>query len=143
LIIYSNAGVRRFINFAFTVDENVSGGKIRCPCVRCKNQKFLMEEDVYKHMFSRGFLPDYENWTVYKKPYVSEPIIVGPSSVECSHIVNDVFEKHSYRNMVLHAMGVGDAYSNDMISNPIEAEELPNPKVDKFNKLLKAADESL
>jgi len=40
------AGVRRFINFAFSIDENVSGGKIRCPCVRCKNQKFLMEEDV-------------------------------------------------------------------------------------------------
>jgi hypothetical protein len=40
------AGVRRFINFAFSIDENVSGGKIRCSCVRCKNQKFLMEEDV-------------------------------------------------------------------------------------------------
>jgi hypothetical protein len=40
------AGVRRFINFAFSIDENVSRDKIRCPCVRCKNQKFLMEEDV-------------------------------------------------------------------------------------------------
>ena len=47
------AGVRRFINFSFSIDENVSGGKIRCHCVRCKNQKFLIEEDVYKHMFLR------------------------------------------------------------------------------------------
>jgi hypothetical protein len=39
-------GVRRFINFAFSIDENVCRVKIRCPCVRCKNQKFLMEEDV-------------------------------------------------------------------------------------------------
>jgi len=85
------AGVRRFINFAFSIDENVSGGKIRCLCVRCKNQKFLMEEDVYKHLFSRGFLPDYENWTVHGEPYVSEPIIVGPLSGGCSHVVNDVF----------------------------------------------------
>jgi hypothetical protein len=42
------AGVLRFFNFAFSIDENVSGGKIKCPCVRCKNQKFFMEEDVYK-----------------------------------------------------------------------------------------------
>jgi len=55
------AGVRRFINFAFSIDENVSGGKIRSPCVRCKNQKFLMEEDVYKHLFSSGIWLDYEN----------------------------------------------------------------------------------
>jgi hypothetical protein len=34
-------GVRRFINFAFSIDKNISGGKIRCPYVRCKNQKFL------------------------------------------------------------------------------------------------------
>jgi len=42
------ASVRRFFNYAFSIDENVSRGKIRCPCVRCKNQKFLMEKDVYK-----------------------------------------------------------------------------------------------
>ena len=55
------AGVRIFIHFAFSIDENVFGGKIICSYVRCKNKKFLMEEDVYKHLFSRGFLPDYEN----------------------------------------------------------------------------------
>jgi hypothetical protein len=75
--------------------------------------------------------------------YVSEPIIVGPSSVGCSHVVNDVFEENSYRNMVLHAMGVGDAYSNDMVSSSMIAEELSNPEADKFYKLLKAAEESL
>jgi hypothetical protein len=137
------AGVRRFINFEFSIDENVSEGKIRYPCVRCKNQKFLMEEDVYKHLFSRGFLSYYENWIVHGEPYVSEPIIVGPSSVGCSHVVNDVFEENSYRNMVLHAMGVGDAYSNDMVSSSMVAEELSNPKADKFYKLLKAVEESL
>jgi len=57
--------------------------------------------------------------------------------------VNDVFKENSYRNMVLHAMGVGDAHSNDMVSSPMVAEELPNPEADKFYKLLKAAEESL
>jgi hypothetical protein len=58
-------GVRRFINFAFSIDKNISGGKIRCPCVRCKNQKFLKEDDVCKHLLTKGFLPCYENWTVH------------------------------------------------------------------------------
>jgi hypothetical protein len=34
------AGVRRFINFAFSIDENVSGGKIRCPCLGVKIKSF-------------------------------------------------------------------------------------------------------
>ena len=45
--------------------------------------------------------------------------------------------------MVLHAMGVGDVYSNDLVSSPMVVEELPNPEADKFYKLLKAAEESL
>ena len=38
-------------------------------------------------------------------------------------------------------MGVGDAYFNDMTSSPMVAEELLNPKADRFYKLLKAAEE--
>jgi len=50
------AGVRRFINFAFLIDKNVSWEKkIRCPYVRCKNQKFLKECDVCKHLLTKGF----------------------------------------------------------------------------------------
>ena len=45
--------------------------------------------------------------------------------------------------MVLYAMGVGDTYSNDKVSSPMVAKELPNPEADKFYKLLKAAEESL
>jgi len=75
-------GVRRFINFAFSIDKNISREKIRCPCVRCKNQKFLKEDDVYKHLLTKGFLPCYENWTIHGEPYVAEPILAGPSSIE-------------------------------------------------------------
>jgi len=46
------ASVRRFINFAFSIDKNVFGGKIRCPCVKCKNQKFLKEDDVCNHLLT-------------------------------------------------------------------------------------------
>ncbi|KAF9680749.1 hypothetical protein SADUNF_Sadunf06G0153900 [Salix dunnii] len=46
-------GVRRFINFLFSINKNISGEKIRCPCVRSKNQKFLKEDDVCKQLLIR------------------------------------------------------------------------------------------
>jgi len=132
-------GVRRFINFAFSIDKNISGGKIRCPCVRCKNQKFLKEDDVCKHLLTKGFLPCYENWTVHGEPYVPEPILAEPSSIRISHVVNDVCLENPYRNLVMDAMGVNDAH----VSSPVVAEELSNPKATNFYKLLKATEEPL
>lgn len=90
-------GVRRFINFSYSIDKNVSMGKIRCPCVRCKNQKFLKEDDVCKHLLTRGFLPSYENWTVHGEPYVADLISAGPSSVGSNCVVNDEGDANSYR----------------------------------------------
>jgi hypothetical protein len=136
-------GVRRFINFAFSIDKNISGGKIRCPCVRCKNQKFLKEDDVCKHLLTKGFLPCYENWTVHGEPYVAEPILAGPSSIGMSHVVNDVCLENLYRNLVMDAVGIGDAFYNDNVSSHMVAGEIPNPEATKFFKLLKAAEEPL
>jgi len=48
-------GVKRFINCAFSIDKNISMEKIRCPYVRCKNQKFLKEDDVCKHLLTKDF----------------------------------------------------------------------------------------
>jgi len=111
--------------------------------VRCKNQKFLKEDDVCKHLLTKGFLPCYENWTVHGEPYVAEPILAGPSSVGISYVVNDVCLENPYRNLVMDAMGVGDAYSNDNVSSPVVAEELPNLEATNFFKLLKATEEPL
>jgi hypothetical protein len=43
----------------------------------------------------------------------------------------------------MDAMGVGDAYSNDNVSSPVVAEELPNLEATNFFKLLKATEEPL
>jgi hypothetical protein len=43
-------------------------------------------------------------------------------------VVDDVSEENSYRNMILHAMRVGDAYSNYIVSSPMVSEELLNPE---------------
>ena len=39
----------------FQLIKTASNGKIRCPCVRCKNQKFLKEDDVCTHLLIKGF----------------------------------------------------------------------------------------
>jgi hypothetical protein len=69
--------------------------------------------------------------------------LAGPSSVGISHVVNDVCLENPYRNLVMDAMGVGDAYYNDNVSSPVVAEELQNPEATNFLKLLKAAEEPL
>jgi hypothetical protein len=111
--------------------------------VRCKNKKFLKEDDVCKHLLTKGFLPCYKNWTVHGEPYVTEPILARPSSVGISHVVNDVCLENPYRNLVMDAMEVGDAYYNDNVSSPVVAKKLPNPEATNFFKLLKAAKEPL
>jgi len=85
--------------------------------VRCKNQKFLKEDDVCKHLLIKGFLPCYEKYIIHGEPYVIKPMLVGPLSVGISHVVNDVC--------------------------PVVAEELPNLKATNFYKLLKVAREPL
>ena len=53
--------VRKFINFAFLIDKKCIRGKNRCPYMRCKNKKFLKEDDTCKHQFTKAFLLCYEN----------------------------------------------------------------------------------
>ena len=135
-------GVRRFINFAYSIERNVSLGKIRCPCVKCKNQKFQKEDDVCNHLLRRGFLPYYKNWTVHGEPYDTDNM-VGPSSGGISRVVNDEGDANPYRNMVLDAMRDDDAYYNDKVCSNVVIEEPPNLEASNFFKLLKVAEEPL
>ena len=64
-------------------------------------------------------------------------MLVGPSLVRISHVVNDVWLENPYRNLVLDAMRVGDENSNDRVSSLVVAYELPNPEATNFYKLLK------
>jgi len=69
--------------------------------------------------------------------------LVGPSSVGISHVVNDVCLENPYRNLLIDAIGVDDAYFNDNVSSPMVAEELPNLQATNFYKLLKVVEEPL
>jgi hypothetical protein len=45
--------VQSFINYALSNPRNTSGGNIRCPCMRCKNKKFLNPDVVTVHFLQK------------------------------------------------------------------------------------------
>ena len=52
-------GVQGFINFAFSQPNIIYKGKIRCPCLRCKNFIFHDADIVSVHLCKKGFKSAY------------------------------------------------------------------------------------
>ncbi|MQL77381.1 hypothetical protein Taro_009773 [Colocasia esculenta] len=63
-------GVDGFIDFVVsnvnTVDPE---GRIRCPCAVCKNNRFLHPFDVAQHLYKKGFVYGYVNWTAHGEEF--------------------------------------------------------------------------
>jgi len=49
-------GVESFINFALSNSKNISRGRIRCTCVKCKNKKFHQSNIMIMHLLKKGSL---------------------------------------------------------------------------------------
>ena len=47
--------VKRFISFAFSIYKKNIRGKIRYLYVRCKNQKFVKDDDIFKNLLTERF----------------------------------------------------------------------------------------
>jgi len=43
-------GVQGFINYTISNPRNINGGDIKCPCIRCKNKKFLNSDVVTMYL---------------------------------------------------------------------------------------------
>ena len=66
------AGVDEFIKFALSQDDRYKDGeKIRCPCKKCKNRKFFMLDEVTVHLYQKGFVEGYFNWTCHGEPILN------------------------------------------------------------------------
>jgi len=50
-------GVDEFIFYACQ-EINLSNGKIRYPCSKCKILKFFHFEEIKVHLYKRGFIPE-------------------------------------------------------------------------------------
>ena len=61
----------RFIDLAFSLPSVAQGGKIKCPCAKCRNyfpqEWHIVEEHLYKH----GYKPNYKTWTEHGESFVA------------------------------------------------------------------------
>ncbi|KAL2926708.1 FACT complex subunit POB3, partial [Bienertia sinuspersici] len=57
-------GVDDFMVYA-TRSLTSSDGKLRCPCIKCVNNKLLSPDDVNYHLLHFGIMRNYNNWTFH------------------------------------------------------------------------------
>ena len=58
------AGLNQFLEFAFLRGSDVRG-KIRCPCEKCKFDKWKTREEVFAHCMDKQFPRYYLNWAFH------------------------------------------------------------------------------
>jgi hypothetical protein len=70
-------GVLEFLKHAKQQDEFKRIGKLRCPCIKCKNLNYLNERMVRIHLAQVGFQHDYYHWVCHGEEYsdVSNPYL--------------------------------------------------------------------
>ncbi|XP_074577237.1 uncharacterized protein LOC141833653 [Curcuma longa] len=70
-------GMEQFLEFATSHVEFMDGEKIRCPCRKCHNGKFLQCDKVREHLCRFGFTPNYYNWTCHGEPFIPDEDYYG------------------------------------------------------------------
>ncbi|KAM3264646.1 hypothetical protein P3L10_001640 [Capsicum annuum] len=119
--------VDEFIQFACSQSNRMSGDKVRCPCAKCQNYKFMDVETVKCHLYQSGFIENYFIWKHQReRDDISETSYAGPNFSQGS-------SWQSYSN------------SEPESSHPFQysMEEDPNPISKKIYDLLDVANAKL
>ncbi|XP_038693762.1 uncharacterized protein LOC119991488 [Tripterygium wilfordii] len=132
-------GVEEFISFACQHPIFLSEGKLRCPCSKHKNQRYLTPDEVKVDLYRKGFTPNYWYWTSHgeEEPQIDVEIdrsLPGSSSV---HISDDQ-QMNRYQTMIFDA--VGPDFTTEYEQN---VEEAPNMDAQKFYDMLHACQKQL
>ena len=56
-------GMEEFLNYAF--ECSTESDKILCPCIKCRNHKYLNKKDVRLHLLKHDIIRDYTTWTFH------------------------------------------------------------------------------
>ncbi|KAF3678745.1 putative flowering time control protein FCA-like isoform X1 [Capsicum annuum] len=144
-------GVDEFIQFACSQPNRMSGDKVRCPCAKCQNYKFMDVETVKCHLYQSGFI---ENYFIWKHQGERDDISETSYGNALHGGGQPVFVENPYRQIILDAAGPNfsqgsswQSYSNSEpeSSHPFQhsMEEDPNLVSKKFYDLLDAVDAEL
>lgn len=62
----------RFLDHAFSFPGVAEGGKIKCPCAKCRNYFKRGTDEVEKHFYKYGFRDYYEMWTEHGEMFLAK-----------------------------------------------------------------------
>ncbi|KAL9683795.1 hypothetical protein QQ045_021220 [Rhodiola kirilowii] len=134
------ARVNQFVKIAVSNRHLSSDKKMRFPCTKCKNRRFIYIRMLEEHLYKYGFTPNYYNWTLHGEDLVTyeDPCtdIPGPST------------NHTFGN--LHDVGndTNEVEDHDTPNNyciPDEThlnyQQYENPEANRFFNLLNSCSE--
>ncbi|KAM3378374.1 hypothetical protein P3S68_010787 [Capsicum galapagoense] len=144
-------GVDEFIQFVCSQPNCMSDDKVRCPCAKCQNYKFMDVETVKCHLYQSGFIQNYFIWKHLGERDDRSETSYGNALHGDGQ---PIFEENLYRQMILDAAGPNFSQGSSWQSyrngepksfHPFQhsMEEDPNPVSKKFYNLLDAADTEL
>ncbi|WRX28000.1 Transposase-associated domain - like 4 [Theobroma cacao] len=145
-------GVNEFIHFARSNTTFMWENKIRCPCSRCSNNKFLCEDKVTEHILNRGFTGAYTIWSLHGEHDVGqslrsrdrvEPYASNKEHEEYGEPIYDEEIENPYSRMVKDAMGPEVAFNYGCENESRFVEKNPTPNASSFYSLLSTAEEPL
>ena len=131
-------GIDEFVSYACQ-ERNLSNGKIRCPCSKCKTLKFFHFEEVKVHPFKKGFIPGYWYWTCHGE---SDPNICVDTNPE----IFSTQEGHlnRFESMVYDVTSIDYEMDHDQeMDNSPSMDETPNIEAQKCYELLDVAQKPL
>ena len=95
----------RFIDRAFS--SVVEGGKIKCPCAKCRNYFPQERHIVEKHLYKHGYKPNYKTWTEHGESFVaaadgSVPLVHQEGCNETDRMDNAFYRMVSSADELVH-----------------------------------------
>ena len=139
------AGVDQFMTFASSQPlAQSNSGKFFCTCSVCRNDKFLPGPKIWKHIYNRGFMPDYYVWYKHGEEIDME---LGTSYVDPTHLSGSEKvsnEDNNYVDMVNDAFRDNVSFDNyqqdDSYQNVVDPQRNHSKK---FYDLLEGAQNCL
>lgn len=122
-------GLKEFLDFACQQPQYLEDGVISCPCMLCKNERFLTPKGVNVHIRQKGFTSGYWYWTSHGEEVPQINLEVDLHS--------DAMPYSSQQDT-----GFGDAGLDDQ--NFVQDEEVPtNVETTEFRDMLNSTQQTL
>ncbi|XP_048627981.1 uncharacterized protein LOC106359087 [Brassica napus] len=105
------AGLRGFLQQATNQPFAREHGKIFCPCRKCKNEPYLEIDTVKRHLYNRGFRPNYYIWFLHGEGASSS------STGQGFELPNYNADYYDPREPNMFGNNAGDGYEQNMFGN--------------------------